>query len=135
MKKTPKQATLQTLDKKIDGLGVSLDKKINGITNAVGTLSSTVGTLSDTVDSLARSTKEGFDKAEAFQEEMTEFAKKTALTLFNVDSKLQTVDQRLDAMERTLGPLVHVSNAVQRELREHNARIERIEHKIGLTTN
>ena len=67
-----------------------------------------------------------------FKEEMTEFKHKTGLTLFNIDSKLQTVDQRLDAIEKTLGPLVQVSGAVQRELREHKERIARIEHKIGL---
>lgn len=125
MKKTFKKVTLQTLDKKIDVLGASLDKKIDGITNAVGA-------LSDTVDSLARSTKEGFDKADAFQDEMTEFAKKTPLTLFNMDSKLQTVDQRLDAIEKTLGPLVQVSSALQRELREHERRLSLIERKVGL---
>ena len=75
MKRTTKKVTLQTLDKKIDVLGQTLDKKI--------------GDLTETVDGLARSTKHGFDAAIDFQKEMTEFAQKTALTLFAVDSKLQ----------------------------------------------
>ena len=83
MKKTPKKVTIQTLDKKIDG-----------IASTFGALTSTVGELTDTVDSLARSTKEGFDRMDSFHTDMTEFAKKNSLTLFNIDSKLQTVYQR-----------------------------------------
>jgi|SRR3989338_452669 len=115
MKKTINKATLQTLDKKIDGL------------------TDTVGTLTDTVDSLARSTKEGFGRMDAFHTEMTEFAQKTALTLFNMDSKLQTVDQRLDAIEKALGPIVHASSFYQSALREHERRIALLERKAGFS--
>lgn len=94
--------------------------------------------LEKSVEGLAIMTANGFEKTVSktdfaeFRDEMTDFKKKTGMTLFNMDSKLQTVDQRLDAIEKTLGPLVHVSNAVQRELREHNERIVRIEQKMGL---
>lgn len=114
------------------------------IAKSLGTLATKID-LEKSIDSLAMITKRGFDNTVSkeafgeFKEEMTdfkiditEFAQKTSLTLLNIDAKLQTVDQRLDAIEKTLGPLVHVSNAVQRELREHNERIARIEHKIGL---
>lgn len=118
MKKTSKKVTLQTLDKKIDTLGQTFDKKID--------------VLTEIVDGLARSTKQGFDAAFAFQKDMTEFAHKTALTLFNIDSKLQTVDQRLDAIEKTLGPLVQVSSVMQKEIRELNARVTKLEHNANL---
>ncbi len=113
-KKTDKKVTLNTVDKKID-------------------------TLITTVDNLAIATKRGFDNTVSkeefgeFKDEMTEFKQKTELTLFNIDSKMQTVDQRLDGIEKTLGPLVHVSNALQNELREHAHRLSIIEHKVGLT--
>ncbi len=86
MKRTTKKVTLQTLDKKIDVLGQTLDKKIDVLGQ---TLDKKIGDLTETVDGLARSTKHGFDAAIDFQKEMTEFAQKTALTLFAVDSKLQ----------------------------------------------
>ena len=127
MKKTPKQVTIQTLDKKIDG-----------IASTFGALTSTVGELTDTVDSLARSTKEGFDniatKQEfvAFKEDMTDFAKKTGVTLFNLDSHARTTNERLDAIEKTLEPLMLASGAMQREFREHERRILHIERKVGL---
>ncbi|HCB35216.1 MAG: hypothetical protein A2W52_03695 [Candidatus Taylorbacteria bacterium RIFCSPHIGHO2_02_49_25] len=121
MKKTSKKATFQTLDKKIDGIASTVGKFAGG-----------VGKLTGTVDSLARSTKEGFDRMDAFHNEMTEFAHKTSLTLFNIDGKLQTVDQRLDAIEKTLGPLVQVSSFMQKEIRELNTRVTRLEHNAGI---
>src|SRR3989338_6689424 len=102
MKKTPKKATLQTLDKKIDG-------------------------LVETVDVLARSTKEGFDRMDTFHVEMTDFKKSTELTLFKIDSKLQTADGRLDAIEKALPPLGNLSEALKREVLQLNARVGRVE--------
>lgn len=126
--------TLATIAKKLDSVATKTD---------LSTISKSIDDLTTTVDNLAIATNRGFENAISkkefgefkeemtdFKEEMTDFAKKTNLTLFNIDGKLQTVDQRLDAIEKTLGPLVHVSNAVQRELREHSERIARIEHKL-----
>ncbi len=113
MKKTPKQATLQTLDKKID-------------------------TLITTVDNLAIATKRGFDNTVSktefteFKSEMTEFKKNTERTLFNLDSHARTANERLDAIEKTLEPLIFVSGAMQRELREHERRISHVERKVGV---
>lgn len=112
-------------------------QKIKKVT--LNTVNKKIDTLITTVDSLATATKRGFDNTVSkeefgeFKEEMTDFKQKTESALFNIDSKLQTVDQRLDAIEKTLGPLVHVSDALQRELREHERRISLVEHKVGLT--
>ena len=121
MKKKPKteKVSLAAIAKTLQGVATKAD-------------------IDKAVEDLAIITNRGFNNTVSkeefgeFKEEMTEFKHKTGLTLFNIDSKLQTVDQRLDAIEKTLGPLVQVSGAVQRELREHNERIARIEHKIGL---
>lgn len=121
MKKVAKKVTMQTLDKKIDG-----------VANAVGTLSDTVGTLSDTVDSLARSTKEGFDRMDTFHDEMNDFVKKTGVTLFSLDSHARTANERLDAIEKVLGPLIQTSSFYQSTLREHERRLSLIEREVGL---
>lgn len=141
MKKKSKteKVTLATIAKTLEGVATKVDltKTLQGVATKVD--------LDKAIENLAIITNNGFantvskedfsefkEEMTEFKEEMTEFKHKTGLTLFNIDSKLQTVDQRLDAIEKTLGPLVHVSDAVQRELREHNERIARIEHKIGL---
>src|SRR3989338_11551973 len=99
----------------------------------------TKGDLDKAVEDLAIITNRGFantvskEEFGEFKEEMVDFKKKTELTLFNIDSKLQTVDSRLDAIEKTLGPLVHVSSAMQRALRDHERRLSLVEHKVGLT--
>lgn len=132
MKKTPKKVTLQTLDKKIDGWGQSLDTKID--------------TLTLTVDGLAISTNKGFDEVKAgarefkkemteFKEDMTDFSKKTGVTLFNLDSHARTTNERLDAIEKTLEPLMFASGAMQRELREHDRRLSHVERKVGVVNN
>lgn len=114
MKKTHKKVTIQTLDKKID-------------------------TLITTVDVLAISTKKGFDNTVSkkefteFKEEMTEFAQKTGVALFNLDSHARTTNERLDEVEKTLEPLMLVSGILQKELREHARRLSRVERKVGVT--
>lgn len=139
MKKRPKneKVTLATIAKTLEGMATKTE---------LSKISKSIGDLTTTVDNLAIATNKGFENTVSkeefgefkeemteFKDEMTEFKRKTGSTLFNIDSKMQTVDNRLDTIEKTLDPLVHVSNAVQRELREHNERIVRIEHKIGLT--
>src|SRR3989338_4928961 len=149
MKKTPKKVTLQTLDKKIDGITNTvgaltgtvgelkgtvgaLTGTVGELKGTVGALTGTVGELTDTVDSLARSTKEGFDRMDSFHTDMTEFAKKNSLTLFNIDSKLQTVDQRLDTMEKSLPSLGTLSDALKREVLQLNIRVGKIETRVGI---
>ena len=96
----------------------------------------TLESVAKSVDDLAIVTKDGFDRAERemseFKGEMSEFKNETNATLFNISGKLETVDQRLDSIEKTLGPLVRISDAMQKELREHNERITKIEYKLGL---
>ncbi|MEK7169700.1 MAG: hypothetical protein AAB767_00240 [Patescibacteria group bacterium] len=133
MKRTPKKITLQTLDTKIGVLGQSLDKKIDGWGQS---LDKKIGGLTDTVDALARSTNAGFLEVKKdvreFKTEMTEFVQKTSLTLFNLDSHARTANERLDAIEKTLEPLMFASGATQRELREHERRLSHIERKVGV---
>ena len=127
MRKTPTKVTFQTLDKKIDGLGQTM-----------GTLGDKLETLTDIVDVLARSTKQGFDSITTkqefteFKEDMTAFAKQTGITLFNLDSHARTANERLNAIEKALGPLVQASSFYQNTLREHERRLSLIERAVGL---
>ena len=125
MKKTAKKVTLQTLDKKIDTLGQALDKKID-------TFDEKINALTDVVDTLARSTKQGFEAAHEFQKDMAEFAQKTSVTLFNLDSHARTANERLDAIEKTMGPIVHLPSVMQREFRDYDRRLSLVEKKIGI---
>ncbi len=43
-----------------------------------------------------------------------DFKSKTEKTLYNIDIKLQSVDKRLDSIEKVLGPLVHVADSLKR---------------------
>lgn len=131
MKKTSKKATLQTLDKKIDTLGQTLDKKIDTLGQ---TLDKKIDTLTETVDVLARSTNHGFDAVFAFQKDMIEFAQKTSLTLFNLDSHARTTNERLDAIEKALPPLGNLSEALKREVLQLNVRVGKIEARVGIKT-
>lgn len=95
--------------------------------------------LEKSVEGLAIMTANGFKNTVSktnfteFRDEMTDFKRKTGMTLFNIDSKLQTVDQRLDAIEKTLGPLVQASSFYQSTLREHERRLLLIEREVGLS--
>lgn len=86
----------------------------------------------DSIDSLARMTKKGFDDMYEFINEMTDFKNEAGMTLFNIDSKLRTVDQRLDAIEKILGPLMKTTFVMGNEIRGLNTRVERLEHKVGI---
>ena len=131
MKKTLKKTTLQMLDKKIDTLGQTLDKKIDALVT--------------TVDSLAIATKRGFDNTVSkteftefkeemldFKRDMTDFKKKAEMTFFNLDSHARTTNERLDAIEKILGPLVQISSFMQKEIRELNSRVIKLEHHAGI---
>ena len=62
-----------------------------------------LSTIANSIDVLASATKKGFDevngKLDSFKDEMYEFKKETGATLFNINSKLETVDKRLDKWE------------------------------------
>ncbi len=92
--------------------------------------------ISKSIDDLAVATKNGFDEMggelRGFQNEMTDFRKKTEITLFNLDSHARTTNERLNAIEKILEPLMLVSGAMQHELREHDRRLLHVEQKVGL---
>ena len=119
VKKGKKQkVTLVTVSKKIDDLAVSTAKSI---------------------EDLAIITKKGFDNTVSkeefteFKTEMTEFKKGTETTLFNLDGHAKKTNERLDAIEKAMGPLVQVSGFMQKEIRELNMRVNRLEHKVGIS--
>ncbi|OHA18371.1 MAG: hypothetical protein A2836_03235 [Candidatus Taylorbacteria bacterium RIFCSPHIGHO2_01_FULL_45_63] len=122
MKKVSKKVTLASISKSIEQLATKNDLEKLGVITAHG------------FDTTVAETKftEFKDEFTEFKDDMTEFAQKTALTLFNMDSKLQTVDQRLDAIEKTLGPLVQVSSVMQKEIRDLNSRVTKLEHHAGI---
>ena len=72
------------------------------------------------------------DEMYDFKDEMLSFKSKTESALYNINEKLQTIDGRIDAIEKTLGPLVHVTGALQREYRNHELRISKLERKVGV---
>ncbi|HEY4516057.1 MAG TPA: hypothetical protein VJH67_02625 [Candidatus Paceibacterota bacterium] len=90
-----------------------------------------INDVSDTVDSLAISAKNGFDNMVS-KTEFGDFKDEINTTLFNIDNKLRTVDQRLEAIEKILGPLMRVSSLMQNEIRNLNSRVARLEHKAGI---
>lgn len=146
MKKNPKteKVTLAIIAKTLEGVVTKTDlvKTLEGVATKtdLGKLSRSIDDLTVTVDNLAIATNKGFENTVSkeefgeFKEEMVEFTKKTSLTLFNIDGKLQTVDQRLDSIEKTLEPLMLASGAMQRELREHERRLSHVERKVGVVT-
>jgi len=85
----------------------------------------------DSIDSLAVMTKKGFDKM-VTKDEFEDYKDEIGMTLYNIDSKLRTVDERLDAIEKTMGPLVRISGIMQNEIRDLNSRVAKLEHKIGV---
>lgn len=121
-KKLNKKVTLNTINNKIDTL-----------TGAVGGLTTTVNDLTATVDNLAIATKRGFDNAvlkdefSEFKNEMTDFKKKTGLTLFNLDSHAQETNRRLNNLEKTGGPLTMAVQTIQQETRSLNQRVNLLE--------
>ena len=94
--------------------------------------------ISKSIDYLAIASKTEFDRVNTKLDQMVtkydfnEFKKQIETTLFNIDGKLHTVDQRLDVIEKALGPLVYASAGMQRIMREYGTRIDRLEHKVGI---
>ena len=134
-----KKVTLQTLDKKIGTLGQTLDKKIDTLGQTLDkkidtlgqTLDKKIDTLVTIVDGLAVSTKKGFDEVKGevreFKEDMTDFSKKTGLTLFALDSHARTTNERLGVIEKSLLPLEHLSQALKVEVQNLNLRVRKVE--------
>ena len=95
----------------------------------------TLENVAESVDNLAVITKRGFDNVHGelkeFKDEMHDFKNKTDATLFTLSSKANETNDRLDAIEKTLGPLVHVSSIMQKEIRSLNTRVDRLEKIIS----
>lgn len=68
----------------------------------------------ESIDSLVISVKHGFEEMYEFRDEMYGFKNKTETTLFSLDSHARQTNERLDAIEKTLGPLVQVSSFMQK---------------------
>ena len=102
----------------------------------------TLENVAESVDNLAVITKRGFDNVHGelkefkdemhdFKDEMHDFKNKTDATLFTLSSKANETNDRLEAIEKTLGPLVHVFSVVQKEIRSLNTRVDRLEKIIS----
>ena len=132
-----KKMTLETVALKVDNLTTNVDNL------TIATKKGFEGTaskkdLASSIDELARITKQGFDNTvskeefKEFKDEMYVFKKNTERVLFAMDSKLETSDKRLDAIDKALGPLVVTASVMQKEIRDHGMRLERLEQKVGL---
>lgn len=62
-----------------------------------------------------------FDRIDDFIEDMTGFRKEVSLTLFNMDRKLEDVDNRLREIEKSFDPPMRVSTLMQSEIRNLNS--------------
>ena len=122
--KSNKKVTLENVAIKVDKVADNVDK------------------LTYNLDALAVTTKRGFDNVHGelkefkdemheFKDEMHEFKNKTEESLFNLNSHANQTNDRLDAIEKTLGPLVHVSSIMQKEIRSLNTRVDRLEKIIS----
>ena len=91
--------------------------------------------VAESIDNLAVITKRGFDNVhdelKEFKGEMHDFRNKTDATLFTLSSKANQTNDRLEVIEKTLGPLVHVFSVVQKEIRSLNTRVDRLEKIIS----
>ena len=105
------------------------------ISSAIGDLKKTT---TKSISDLAIFTKRGFDQTVSletfndFTHDMLAFKKHTETTLFNLDGHARTTNERLDAIEKALGPLVQTTSFYQQTLREHERRIAFLERKTGL---
>ena len=102
----------------------------------------TLENVAESIDTLAVITKKGFDDVHSelkefkdemyeFKNEMHEFKDKTEKSLFDLNSHANETNERLNAIEKTLGPLVLVSSVVQKEIRSLNIRVLRLEKIIS----
>src|SRR3989344_1683359 len=84
-----------------------------------------------TIDSLALMVQRGFsDMHVQFEEQRVDFddfKKSTGRSLFELHSQMASVNQRLGNIEKVLGPLVHVVDALKTNSRDHEIRITRLE--------
>ena len=137
-KKTQKKITLNTLVESINSLAAKTDVSFKDVQGSFKE-------VNESIESLARITKAGFDNTVSktefnefktemydFRDHMLGFEKKTDITLLNLDNHAQETNKRLDAIEKTLGPLVQVSGLMQKEIRNLNVRVERLEKQAGL---
>ena len=128
MKQKAEKATLASISKSIEGLATKAELK----------RLATKADFERSIEKLAVITARGFENTVSktefteFKNEMTDFAKKTGVTLFSLDSHARTTNERLDAIEKILGPLVQVSSVMQKEIRDLNLRVTKLEHREGI---
>ncbi len=128
LKRRTEKVTLASIAQSIEGLATKAELK----------RLATKADLERSVEKLAVITARGFENTVSktvfteFKDDMTEFAKKTGVTLFNLDSHARTTNERLDAIEKILGPLVQVSSVMQKEIRDLNLRVTKLEHHAGM---
>lgn len=75
------------------------------------------------IELLARMVKHGFDEVSS------SMATRQQLQILSDNHDLTRAD--IQDIKRTLGPLVQASAYYDRQLREHDKRIERLERKVG----
>ncbi len=67
-----------------------------------------------------------------FRDEMYEFKQKTELNFMTLDSKIESVDRRLQKVEESLEPILLTYGVFSREIRDLNSRMVRLEKKVGV---
>ena len=67
-----------------------------------------------------------------FRAEFELFARKTDRAIFNLQSEMSTVSERLNNIEKILVPLMHLADALKLNSRDHESRISRLERKMGV---
>ncbi len=102
--------------------------------------------LATMIDHLAIATANGFNRVEkrldsvenkldsvedrlgTIEEKLVKIEKE----LYEIQIKIGSFEQRLLSIERTLGPLLQVSDIMRQNWKEHELRIERLEKKMGI---
>src|ERR1041384_6654060 len=113
----------------------SINERFDGLEESVTGLQETVNGLEETVDNLAVMTKKGFDKTvtssdfHEFEAYTNAFIKEATESLFSIDNKVKDNDTRLKQIEEMLKPMFVGYDILQKELRDLNKRITRIEKK------
>jgi len=123
-----------SINERFDGL----EESVNELQETVNGLEETVNGLEETVDNLAMMTKKGFDKTvtsadfNEFEAYTNAFIKETTESLFSIDGKVKDSDTRLKQIEEMLKPMFVGYDILQKEVRDLNKRVARIEKKEGI---
>ena len=98
----------------------------------------TLEDINYSIENLAVAVKVGFDEVDKrFNEvdkrfdEVDKRFEKTDQQLFEIDSKAERIDHRLKEVEKALAPLVFSYGIFQKEIKNLNFRIEKLERKAS----